>query len=211
MIELITARDWVETPSLRDEIFEFRHRVFIKNLAWKIPSCDGLEFDEFDALLPHYFTSRTSNGRLKALCRLLPTTGPYMLKHRFRRLFGKRTPPKNNFTWELSRLAFDAPVQDLERLEDFHHTAGLMFCALGEFGIENGIKEIIAVFDSRILPILRSLNCRPIWMGEPENMGDLIAVAAGFQVSESQLSAIREKVSLTDPILVPHHTKRRAA
>ena len=86
MVELIEPRDWVESEGLRREVFAFRHSVFVQTLNWDVTSHDGWEFDEYDALLPFYMIKRGPNGNLRAVWRLLPTSGPYMLRNTFPQL-----------------------------------------------------------------------------------------------------------------------------
>jgi len=211
MIELITPFDWVNSPKIREEVFRFRHNVFIRRLAWEIKSHEGLEFDEYDALLPVYMIARDSTHNLIALWRLLPTTGPYMLKNTFPDLFGERKAPKSKHVWEISRFAFDPLKIGPEQVSEFTQIAGKMFCALGEFGLENDIREVIAVYDYRITPILKSLSCVPIWSGIPKKIGNSMAIAASFEVSQEKLSILKEVMAQFEPILTKFSPKQEAA
>ncbi len=211
MIELITAGDWVKSPRIRKEVFRFRHHVFVRRLAWDIKSYDRLEFDAYDALLPVYMVARDYNQNLIALWRLLPTTGPYMLKNTFPKLLGEKTPPRSEHIWEISRFAFDPKGFDSGGVSEFTKIAGRMFCALGEFGLENDIREVIAVYDYRITPILKSLSCFPTWIGKPERIGNCLTVASTFEVSKEKLSILQKTTGQLGPVLNQIQLEKEAA
>ena len=211
MIELINASDWANSPEIRQEVFGFRHRIFINRLGWDISSIDSLEFDKYDALLPVYMIARDELGQLKALWRLLPTTGPYMLRNTFPELLGKRKAPVGETIWEISRFAFEPREMGSQQVSEFTKIAGDMFCALGEFGLKNGMDEVVGVYDIRISHVLKNLGCFPKWIGEPKKVGKCLAVAAGFEISANRLSSLRQTIARTAPVLIPYNQTRKAA
>lgn len=211
MIDLIGPMKWASSESLRREVFEFRHRIFVRHLDWDITHYDRLEFDEFDALLPFYMIYRSYENNIRAVWRLLPTTGPYMLRNIFPHFLGSKKAPQSKNVWEISRFAFDPGGFGVDGILDFSRISGELFCALGEFGIENGIEEVVAVFDTRFFLILRNLGTPPIWMGRPQKIGALTAVAASFEVSRSRLEQIRKITSLAEPVISCKSLERKAA
>jgi len=211
MIELITPQDWADSPDLRNEVFAFRHRVFRGRLKWEVPNHDALEFDEFDALLPLYMLARQGDGRLLALWRLLPTTGPYMLRNAFPFLLEGRPAPRDPAIWEISRFAFDPPGVAGEGIWLFAETAGRMLCALCEYGLTNGIREVLVVYDKPMALVLHRLGCRAQWVSRPHAVGNSRAVAASFAVSTEALASLQRHLAIKDPVLGRYQAERRAA
>nr|WP_280954166.1 acyl-homoserine-lactone synthase [Mesorhizobium helmanticense] len=107
MIELI-APGWYSAFS--DELHEMhrlRYRVFKERLGWNVRTT-GFEIDSFDPLKPRYLVLRDSGGRVGSGVRLLPSTGPTMLRDVFSRL-EERTAREEPSVWESSRFALDLP------------------------------------------------------------------------------------------------------
>ncbi|MDZ7811093.1 MAG: acyl-homoserine-lactone synthase [Arhodomonas sp.] len=73
-------------PPALDGIYRFRHRVFHQRLGWEVSSARGREMDEYDDLDPVYIAYRRSAEEVIGTFRLLPTTGPYMLRDVFPQL-----------------------------------------------------------------------------------------------------------------------------
>ncbi|RMI30097.1 acyl-homoserine-lactone synthase [Nocardia stercoris] len=93
------------SPDLLDAMFRLRNEVFHRRLNWKVQSRNGREFDEFDRLAPHYvLVVDNCTAELLGSCRLLPTTGPYMIRDVFPQSLGDLRSPAHPQIWELSRL-----------------------------------------------------------------------------------------------------------
>jgi acyl homoserine lactone synthase len=211
MVELIMPNDWAVSPELRREVFAFRHRVFRERLAWEIRTHDALEFDEFDALLPLYMLARRADGHLLALWRLLPTTGPYMLRNTFPFLLEGRAAPRDPAVWEISRFAFDPPDNAGEGIWLFEATAGRMLCALCEYGLANGICEVLVVYDKPMALVLHRLGCVPRWVSRQHAIGATEAVAAAFAITPEALAGLRRHLAIRNSVLIPYQPERRAA
>ena len=105
-------------PDFIKSMFKLRDRVFRGRLGWDVTSVDGKEKDEYDDMNPVYMLSCNEKKQVEGCWRILPTTGPYMLRDVFPELLrGERLPEDDNI-WELSRLAVD-PRQNLPRRKNF--------------------------------------------------------------------------------------------
>lgn len=211
MLELITADTWIKNLELREEVFKFRYCVFVERLGWEVLSHDCLEFDEYDALLPVYMIARDESFNILATWRLLPTTGPYMLKNTFPELLNGREAPNSEKIWEISRFAFDSCRFGTRASWEFVLVFGKMLCGLCEFGLQQGVREVVVVYDSRIIAALKRLSCTPTWISEPKKIGNSFAVAATFEINPEIFQTLRKKVSLMGPVFVHDSAKRRAA
>ena len=98
------GNDW----DLLDGMFRLRDEIFHKRLGWEVLSRNGLERDNFDDLKPVYLIAKRDGRKVRGCTRILPTTGPYMLKDIFPELLDGEAAPQNDVTWELSRFTANA-------------------------------------------------------------------------------------------------------
>lgn len=83
----------------------YRHKVFVEQLGWKLGTPDGVELDQFDRPDTLYVIARNQAEEIVGCARLLPTTRPYLLEEIFPELLNGLPPPKSDEVWELSRFA----------------------------------------------------------------------------------------------------------
>ncbi|HYH99608.1 acyl-homoserine-lactone synthase [Hyalangium sp.] len=87
-------------------MFRLRHKVFHELLGWEVEVREGQERDRFDALETHYIILHAPRQPMALGCwRLLPTTGPYMLRDVFPQLLHGEAAPCSPQIWEISRFA----------------------------------------------------------------------------------------------------------
>ena len=94
--------------SVRERLGTFRHQVFVQRLRWLIPGVApeaGSEWDEFDGNATIHLVALSSDGGICGCARLMPTTGPYLLRDVFPQLAGPAAPPSSPLIWEMSRFA----------------------------------------------------------------------------------------------------------
>jgi acyl homoserine lactone synthase len=131
---------------------QLRAKIFKERMGWNIPIISDMEIDEFDLLDPYYMMI---SGPDKILCgcwRLLPTSGPYMLKNIFPELLHGHSIPESSKVWELSRFAI---MSDVSRSFGF---AGIAMEAMREivaFGDRMGIERYVTVTTTAIERMLR--------------------------------------------------------
>jgi acyl homoserine lactone synthase len=82
-----------------------RKAVFKDRLGWDITVSGELEVDDYDALGPSCLLSIDRQGNVNGCVRLLPTTGPNMLRDIFRSFVTKAAVPRGERVWEASRFA----------------------------------------------------------------------------------------------------------
>src|SRR6202051_3711752 len=83
MIRIVTKDNTEHNVSTLYQMHRIRKAVFKDRLGWDVTVRGELEFDEYDALGPSYLLSIDRNGTLNGCVRLLPTTGPNMLRDIF--------------------------------------------------------------------------------------------------------------------------------
>jgi acyl homoserine lactone synthase len=201
MIEIIT-------PDIafihRDKIaamHRLRHRVFKVRLGWEVNSHNGMERDVYDLLNPIYLLAMSATGDVEGSWRLLPTTGPYMLRDVFSELLDGQAPPSHPTIWETSRFSMDSLPDTLSGLRAVNRLTHEMFCGLVELSLLFGISEIITVYDIRIERILSRVGCAPHWRSTPRQIGNTTTVAGRFEISEAVLLSLRKAGGITEPVL----------
>jgi Autoinducer synthase len=84
MLKLIEACNASRFPEEMDAMFRNRAEIFAERLGWDVIVKDGYERDRFDDVNPLYLVSVDPvTGRYWGSLRLLPTTGPNMLRDVF--------------------------------------------------------------------------------------------------------------------------------
>lgn len=98
-----------DLPSdIRDHLGTFRHKVFVERLHWEIPGvCHNAtsEWDEFDGGSTVHLVALSESNAICGCARLMPTTGPYLLRNVFPEFAGTGALPSSPSIWEMSRFA----------------------------------------------------------------------------------------------------------
>lgn len=200
MMQLITPDHYHEFSDDLAEMHRLRHRVFRERLEWAVAVSNGYEVDAFDALGPHYLLLKAQAGRLDGCVRLLPTTGPNMLRDSFPMLLKDGTAPQDPRIWESSRFALDvppsAPKEGGVALGTYELFAGMI-----EFGLSRNLHSIVTVTDLRIERILRRAGWPLERLSDPLTIGNTRAIAGYLEISTDSLSVIRKNGRLKAPVL----------
>jgi acyl homoserine lactone synthase len=178
-----------------------RYRVFKERLDWDVTVSGDMEIDEYDTLNPTYLLYCGPEGRVEGCARLLPTTGPNMLRNSFPALLGASALPESPRVWEASRLCIDVDP-DTSRTRAGSSLATLeLFAALIEFGLSRGLSDIVAVTDHRMERILRRVGVPWRRVHQPQRIGNALAVAGFTEVSVALLERLCAMGGLRTPVL----------
>lgn len=201
MMLLITLRGYGEFVDELTEMHRLRYRVFKERLGWDVQTSGGMEIDEFDALHPAYLLQKGEDGQIQGCVRLLPSTGPTMLRETFPVLLCGQPAPTSQTIWESSRFALDLGRDMAKAAGGLARATYELFAGMIEFGLSRGLTEIVTVTDARMERILR----RAAWplrrIGEPRAFGTTLAVAGYLEVSPESLARIRAAGNLKGPAL----------
>ncbi|MER9420722.1 acyl-homoserine-lactone synthase [Mesorhizobium sp. M0306] len=200
MMQLITPDCYAEFSDELDQMHRLRYRVFRDRLDWDVSFSGGYEVDPFDGLRPHYLLLRAPAGRIDGCVRLLPTTGPTMLRDSFPALLADRSVPEDPRVWESSRFALDLPPSAPKQAGIAIATYEL-FAGMVEFGLSRGLRSIVTVTDLRIERILRRAGWPLERWSHPQTIGNTRAVAGYLDVSTESLEALRRNGGLKGPVL----------
>jgi acyl homoserine lactone synthase len=201
VIDILTKADSRSRAEDFEAMFRLRYRVFKERLNWDVRTWRGLERDQFDDLDPHYIMAFDRADRLVGSWRMLPTTGPYMLRDVFPALLDGMPAPHHPRTWEGSRLSVDCEYAGRAGLAALSRVTSRIFCAVVEFCVANGYDEVVTVYDARIGRLLPRLGCRPNWRSRQIRIGNTVTMAGRFDANPEVLSRMREINGIRGPVI----------
>lgn len=185
------------------QMHRLRYRTFAERLQWEVQTTGEMEFDVYDAMSPTYLLKISEDGSVRGCVRLLPTTGPYMLKEVFPVLLGGQPAPVDPTIYEISRFAVDPACQSDVRSGGIASTTHELFQGFIEHGLEIGLTEFIAVVDDRMEVIVKRAGLTWQRVGDPYQIGAAKSVAGLIEVSEDALARLRARSGITRSVL--HH------
>lgn len=201
MMQLITGPYYSSFVDAVAEMHRLRYRVFKERLDWDVQFGGDMEIDEFDALHPAYLIQRGPGNRVQGCVRLLPSTGPTMLRDTFPMLLNGAPAPTSATIWESSRFALDLPPGSPKATHGVAAATYELFAGMIEFGLSRQITELVTVTDVRMERILRRAGWPLRRIGEPRALGTTHAVAGYLEVSVEGLARVRAGGALQGPAL----------
>jgi acyl homoserine lactone synthase len=160
-----------------------------------------MEIDEFDALHPAYLIQRATDNRVQGCVRLLPSTGPTMLRDTFPALLDGASAPNSPAIWESSRFALDLPADAPKATHGLATATYELFAGMIEFGLSRQLTDLVTVTDARMERILRRAGWSLRRIGQPRALGSTLAVAGYLEVSIESLTRVRAGGGLQGPAL----------
>lgn len=201
MIQLITSGRYGEFMDELAAMHRLRYRVFKERLEWDVQTVGNMEIDDFDALHPAYLLRRGVDGEIHGCVRLLPSTGPTMLRDTFPALLGEIAAPSSATIWESSRFALDLPPLAPKAINGLAKATHELFAGMIEFGLAQQLTNIVTVTDVCMERLLRRANWPLRRVGKPKRIGATLAVAGLLDVSTDSLAGVRSAGHLRGPVL----------
>lgn len=191
MMQLVTVDRYGDFAADLAAMFRLRCRVFEERLGWDVEVSAGMEIDEFDALHPAYLLQRGADGQLQGCVRMLPSTGPTMLRDTFPVLLDGQPAPASPTVWESSRFALDLGRDAAKTAGGIARATYELFAGMAEFGLSRRLSEIVTVTDARMERILRRAGWPLRRIGGARRFGTTLAVAGYLEVSVESLECLR--------------------
>lgn len=201
MMQLVTPEYYGEFFQDLAEMHRLRYRVFKERFDWNVVVSGAMEVDEFDVLRPVHLLHRSTDGQVRGCVRLLPSTGPTMLRDTFPVLLDGQPAPRSEKVWESSRFALDLPPEAPKASSGIASATYELLAAMIEFGLSMRLTEIVTVTDARMERILRRAGWPLIRIGEARPLGNTMAIAGYLEVSTDALERIRKAGLLSGPVL----------
>src|SRR6202051_1047470 len=194
IIRLVTKDNAERHLGSLDQMHRIRKAVFKDRLGWDVTVSGEFEVDQYDALGPSHLLSIDRPGTLNGCVRLLPTTGPNMLRDIFPSFVTKAALPCGERVWEASRFAVsrNSPAAEL----GISQTTYDLLIGVLKFGLSNGISMIACVVDVRMERILRRAGWQLDRLGPAHRLGTTIAMAGQLEVSAQILRQLEARAGL---------------
>jgi len=206
VIKLIQGPSAELFPDYLDAMFRSRARVFSERLGWNVVVKDGYERDRFDDENPLYLVSVDPwSGEYWGSLRLLPTTGPNMLRDVFPFLLNNDDVIESATIWECSRIcAISTGGQRKCARGWVNDVLAELLAGMTDVATLAGLTQIVAVFDARIFRVLKSASCKPQLIGTPRRIGETMSYAGIFDVGcEAFQRTLRSGIGIDGSVLAP--------
>jgi acyl homoserine lactone synthase len=194
MIRVVTKDNADRHVGHLRQMHRIRKTIFKDRLGWDVTVSGALEVDEYDALGPSYLLSIDRHAAVNGCVRLLPTTGPNMLRDIFPHFVTKAAVPRSERVWEASRFAVSGNTTAVET--GLSQTTYDLLIGVLKFGLSNGITMIVCVVDVRMERILRRAGWQLERLGAAHRIGDTIALAGQLDVSAQILRQLEARAGL---------------
>lgn len=202
MIRLIQGDDCLSFKREIDEMHRIRCDVFQKRLGWDVNVVGEWEIDEFDEANPLYVVSvHRDTGRVQGSLRLLPTTGPNMLRDVFGELLPDGDVIESPLVWESSRFSVHHLAEGERDGRGINRVTGELLAGMCEVGMLAGLSQIVTVYDARIARIIRQAGARGEIIGRPKRIGRVMTYAGLFDTDQTMLDNIRASCGITGSVL----------
>ena len=204
MLKLVEGSYASFFPREMDAMFRNRAETFSDRLGWEVVVKDGYERDAFDDANPLYLVSvDPDTEEYWGSLRLLPTTGPNMLRDVFPQLLDSEYIESATI-WESSRICAAGVAGRLERNRNgVNAVLSELILGIGEVAVAAGLTQIVSVFDARIFRVLKAAGCNPQLIGTPQRIGGVMTYAGLFDTGEGPLEAFRAATGIGHSVLAP--------
>lgn len=209
MFTILQAHEYHLYSNIMDQIFILRKKVFADQLNWDVTVSNGKERDYYDDLNPVYLVwCDDSFERLYGVIRLMPTIGPTLLYDVFRDTFPDITCLQAPGIWEGTRMCVDEALlkQDMPMLEPARGFS-LMLLALCEVAIEHGIHWMVSNYEPQMKRIYKRAGVDVLELGRADEYGKYLVCCGQFEVSQSILQTMRDKLNIQDPLYAPERVR----
>jgi acyl homoserine lactone synthase len=198
MFIVVQKHEYKKYPTLLDQAFRLRKRVFFDRLGWDVSVEGDFERDAYDELGPAYLMwANDAADTLYGTVRLMPTTGPTLLFDVFGSTFPD-TALSAPGIWEGTRMCID----DAAIRRDFPHLSSarafsLLLLALCECGLDYGIHTLVSNYEPYFRRVYRRAGLRVAELGRADGYGRFPVCCGIFEVTEETRQVMRRALNIT--------------
>ena len=193
--QMLVDKDSLVFEKYADSMFELRHMVFKEKLNWEVDSTENKEIDDYDnAEDVNYVLVTDQKEKVLGCMRLLPTTGPYMLKNTFPQLAKKVALPQKKEVWEISRFAVDHTQGEKHKLTSFGQTTVMLAKGMCDFAKENNIHSYVGVTTTYVERLIRNLGLSCHRIGDVEYIDKLPVIAIEIIMDEKGFESVERRL-----------------
>jgi acyl-homoserine lactone synthase len=175
-----------------DRMFRLRHRVFVKEQGWNLPTASGgREIDQYDVDEAVYLLDLTDDGIIQGTVRLTPSQSCSLVADYFPHLVESDVPPRSPLVYEATRYIF----QPLSKRANNNRAAkaGLL-SAMVEWCFAKKLSHIQCVVDMARFPFWVELVPQTIPLGLPHPYGGGRGAPGGGECIAFRWPATREVI-----------------
>jgi acyl-homoserine lactone synthase len=200
MLHIVTSENRHLYQDELEQSFRLRYRVFVQERKWKnLRRPDEREVDQFDNDEAIYLLALEGKDRqVIGGCRLLPTTGPYLLPDVFPELSEGLIPRAANI-FEWGRL-YVSPSRR-EGLAS-NKTSCLIMAGVMEYCLAEGIDQLVAISEAYWIPRFLELRLNPRPLGLPRQIERTSTLCYTLEPSEIALEKLRLVHGFAHSVLV---------
>ncbi|HTM81554.1 acyl-homoserine-lactone synthase [Asticcacaulis sp.] len=196
MLILISFKTIRKHADLYSSMLRLRNREFMVRQHYEVKTFDGMEFDSYDNLTSNYIVFSEGGKRVLGASRLTPISYGCMLADHFPDLVDDHKVFADDRVWESTRFVVDSSLSSADRVNISRH----MVCGNIEFGLANGVTQIIGVMPTLILrSVFERAGVHLDRLGVIRQIGEHSKVqAASIRINRGQLDRVRDQTGLHD-------------
>lgn len=212
MIITINGSDRSVYPNLIDQMHKIRKETFFDRLKWDVEVRGNWEIDDFDFCDPLYVLSLDENENVRGSLRLLPTTGPNMLRDVFNCLLPQNNVVESPTIWESSRFCVSLRDPCGKRsLSSLNLVTAELIAGMGEIGVLAGLTNIVTVYDHFLRRIIARAGCNETLVGGPMDIGGVKTYAGMFKIDPDELTEFKKDWDIKGNLLEPRRPHESTA
>lgn len=168
---------------LLDSMYRLRSDIFHRRLGWEVQVDNGREHDWFDLIGPHYLVAHDGASNALGCSRLLPTTGPNMLRDIFPFLLDGTPAPSSSTVMEVSRFAVSSACAGDGF--GFGDVPAAMLAEMFRFASAHGVEDLVGVTSAPVERMLRHMGLQVDRLGLARKIGKVMSLAFRMPVDEN--------------------------
>ena len=206
MIRVVLGKERHKYPQHIDTMFRQRKRLFHDRLGWDVAISDGWEIDQYDESNPIYLISvDEETGDVVGSLRLMPTTGPNMLRDIFMNAFEDEILIESALVWECTRFCVDPDANNLRKAENrLAYATCELLLGICEIGLLAGVAQIVGVFDKRMVKIYKRAAWSPEIIGSSQDPAFEKIHVGLWDISEEVLADMKASSGIQGSVLEGH-------
>lgn len=176
-----------------------RKAVFVDRAGWKVPVVADCEIDRYDLLedTMYLLAKDEPSGPLLGSARLLPTTGPHLLRDLYPASY-RAALPSGPTVLEVSRYCTAPGIGGRSR-----RLALLweIICGLMETALQHGIHQVIFAANRALLPLALECGWEARTVGPTMSHGDDEVKAVVAAITPDGLRNVRDRHGIVAPVI----------
>ena len=198
VLYLIDRRNRAAFASQIEEMYRIRHRVYVDGRGWQaIARADKREVDQFDTDDAIYLLGLGADGNVLSGIRLLPTTGPHLMRDVFAHTVTWGRVPSDERIYEMTRYFVWGNMRGEER----RRAVNEVFCGAFEYAVARKLTHISVVCDTFFVPRLLDGGWKPHHLGLPTEYAEGVCAALMLEVSSERLHLTKSQAGFDGPSL----------